>query len=82
MSLRYNQATLVYVAGMVVAGAWRSTWPTALLRWQFARLTSDLSYCPYRIGARFPPVFRAPGPFAKRYLTDIPGRGKIIYATQ
>ncbi len=49
MSLRYNQATLVYCAGMLVAIAWRSTWLTAPLRWNFARLTGDLSYCLYLI---------------------------------
>lgn len=49
MSLRYNQATLVYCAGMLLAISWRGTWLTAPLRWQFARLTGDLSYCLYLI---------------------------------
>jgi peptidoglycan/LPS O-acetylase OafA/YrhL len=49
MSLRYNQATLVYCAGMLVAISWRGTWLTAPLRWGFARLTGDLSYCLYLI---------------------------------
>ena len=49
MSLRYNQATFVYCAGMLVAVAWRSTRLTAPLRWDFARLTGDLSYCLYLI---------------------------------
>ena len=49
MSLRSNQATLVYVAGMLVAVSRRSTWLTAPLRWPFARLTGDLSYCLYLI---------------------------------
>lgn len=49
MSLRYNQATLVYCAGMLVALSWRGTWLTAPLRWGFARLTGDLSYCLYLI---------------------------------
>jgi peptidoglycan/LPS O-acetylase OafA/YrhL len=35
MSLRYNQATLVYCAGMLVAISWRGTWLTAPLRWWF-----------------------------------------------
>jgi peptidoglycan/LPS O-acetylase OafA/YrhL len=49
MSLRYNQATLVFCAGMLVAIAWRLTWLTAPLRSKFARLTGDLSYCLYLI---------------------------------
>jgi peptidoglycan/LPS O-acetylase OafA/YrhL len=49
MSLRYNQATLVYCAGMLVAVAWRSTWLTAPLRSKFARHTGALSYCLYLI---------------------------------
>jgi peptidoglycan/LPS O-acetylase OafA/YrhL len=49
MSLRYNQATLVYCAGMLVAISWRGTWLTAPLRCWFARLTGDLSYCLYLI---------------------------------
>jgi peptidoglycan/LPS O-acetylase OafA/YrhL len=49
MSLRYNQATLIYCAGMLVAIAWRSTRLTAPLRWNFARLTGNLSYCLYLI---------------------------------
>jgi peptidoglycan/LPS O-acetylase OafA/YrhL len=47
MSLRYNQATFVYCAGMLLAIACRSTRLTAPLRWNFARLTGDLSYCLY-----------------------------------
>ena len=121
MSLRYNQATLVYVAGMLVAIAWRSTWLTAPLRWPFARLTGDLSYCLYLIhlalldgymvvfrhyvptGLTFPQLllravvvlsasyglallsrrfFERPILSLKRYLTDTPGSGKIIYAIQ
>jgi peptidoglycan/LPS O-acetylase OafA/YrhL len=49
MSLRYIQATLVYCAGMMVAIGWRGTWLTAPLRWWFARLTGDLSYCLYLV---------------------------------
>ncbi|HLK20004.1 MAG TPA: hypothetical protein VKT81_13670, partial [Bryobacteraceae bacterium] len=49
MSLRYNQATLVYCAGMLAAIAYRGGWLTAPLRWRFARLTGDLSYCLYLI---------------------------------
>ena len=49
MSLRYNQATLVFCAGMLVAIAARSTPLTAPLRWRFSRLTGDLSYCLYLI---------------------------------
>jgi len=49
MSLRYNQATLVYCAGMLLAISWRGAWLTASLRWGFARLTGDLSYCLYLI---------------------------------
>jgi peptidoglycan/LPS O-acetylase OafA/YrhL len=49
MSLRYNQATLVYSAGMLIAISFRSTVLTAPLRWSFARLTGDLSYCLYLI---------------------------------
>ncbi len=121
MSLRYNQATLVYVAGMLVAISRRSTWLTAPLRWPFARLTGELSYCLYLIhlalldgymavfrhyvpaGLTFPQLllravvvlsasyglalvsrrfFERPILSLKRYLTDRPGRRKIIYATQ
>jgi peptidoglycan/LPS O-acetylase OafA/YrhL len=121
MSLRYNQATLVYVAGMLVAVSWRSTWLTAPLRWPFARLTGELSYCLYLIHLAlldgYMAVFRHYAPTGltfsqlllravvvlsasyglalvsrrfferpilslKRYLTDTPGRGKIIYATR
>ncbi len=49
MSLRYNQATLVYCAGMLAAISFRSTSLTAPLRSRFARLTGDLSYCLYLI---------------------------------
>jgi peptidoglycan/LPS O-acetylase OafA/YrhL len=49
MSLRYNQATLVYCAGMLLVISWRGAWLTAPLRWRFARLTGDLSYCLYLI---------------------------------
>lgn len=49
MSLRYSQATLVYSAGMLVVIASQSTPLTAPLRWRFARLTGDLSYCLYLI---------------------------------
>lgn len=49
MSLRYNQATLVYCGGMLVAIACRSTRLTAPLRWNFFRVTGDLSYCLYLI---------------------------------
>lgn len=49
MSLRYNQATLVYCAGMLIAVAWRSTRLTAPLRSKFARRIGALSYCLYLI---------------------------------
>jgi peptidoglycan/LPS O-acetylase OafA/YrhL len=49
MSLRYNQATFVYCAGMLLAIAWQSSRLTAPLRWNFARLIGDLSYCLYLI---------------------------------
>jgi len=49
MSLRSNQATLLYCAGMLVAVTCRSTRLTAPLRWRYARLTGELSYCLYLI---------------------------------
>jgi peptidoglycan/LPS O-acetylase OafA/YrhL len=46
---RYTQAQLVFAALIVFAVAMRGTPWTAPLRWRFAKLSGDLSYCLYLV---------------------------------
>jgi peptidoglycan/LPS O-acetylase OafA/YrhL len=47
--LRYTQAQLVFAAFLVAAVALKGTAVTAPLRWKFAKLSGDLSYCIYLV---------------------------------
>jgi peptidoglycan/LPS O-acetylase OafA/YrhL len=48
-AFRYTQVQLVFAAGLLGAIALRGTIYTAPLRWSFAKLSGDLSYCLYLV---------------------------------
>lgn len=48
-ALRFNQAQLLFAAGLLIALVLRSTIYTSFLRHPFARLSGNLSYCIYLI---------------------------------